>query len=192
MSLRPRIVAIAVLAVFVLAALALAIKSAQPPGIGVVRTHPIAFTLHYPASMHELPPARGELLHLQRKGRDDFIVEQLKLPPYQGDVGGALPVIAARELNALRKRYPELQPVEETKTRVNRVVGYTLSFQASQRPRLYGRLVLLPEPVPGTRDGVKMLLLATPSGGAAKAEDVGAAGRLKTPYRSFRFGIDGA
>jgi hypothetical protein len=188
MSARPRIVTIAVIVVFVLAALALAIKAAQPPGIGVAQSEPIAFTLHYPRSMHAVKPADGQLLHVQRKGKDEFILERLQLPPYRGDVGGALPVIAARELNALRKRYPELEPVEETKTRVNRVVGYTLAFRVSRKPRRYGRLVLLPEPVPGTREGVKMLLLATPSGGASSAADVGASGRLKTPYRSFRFG----
>jgi hypothetical protein len=187
MSARARIVTLAVIALFVLAALYLAIKAVQPPGIGIKRTKPIAYTLHYPSSMHEVKPAEGELLHLRRKGKDDFILERLQLPPYEGDVGGALPVIAARELTTLRERFPDLEPVEETKTRVNRVVGYTLSFRASRKPRLYGRLVLLPEPVPGTRDGVKMLLLATPSGGAAKAEDVGSSGRLKTPYRSFRF-----
>jgi len=187
MSTRPRIVALAGIVVFLLAALVIAIKSATPPGVGVAQSNPIAFNLHYPSNMHALKRGKGELLHLQRKGKDDFILERLQLPPYEGDVGGALPVIAARELQALKKRYPDLKPVEETKTRVNRVVGYTLAFRASSHPRLYGRLVLLPEPVPGTRDGVKMLLLATPPGGAAKAEDVGASGRLKTPYRSFRF-----
>jgi hypothetical protein len=183
MSARPRIFAIAVLVLFVLAALALAIKSAQPPGTGVVRRHPIAFTLHYSSSLHEAEPTGDELLRLQHKGKDEFIVERLQLPPYAGDVGGALPVIGERELEALKKRYPDLEPVEETKTRVNRVVGYTLAFRVS--PKVYGRLVLLPEPVPGTREGVKMLLI---SGGAESAQDVGASGRLKAPYRSFRFG----
>jgi hypothetical protein len=100
-------------------------------------------------------------------------------------------VIAARELDALRKRFPDLEPVEEGKTRINRVAGYALVFRASRKPRLYGRLVLLPEPLPGARDGVKLLLLATPDGGADKAQDVGAVGQLKTPYRSFRFGTEG-
>ena len=48
-----------------------------------------------------------------------------------------------------------------------------------------------PQPVPGARDGVKLLMLATPKGGAGKARDVGTRGQLKTPYRSFRFGTEG-
>ena len=172
-------------------ALFLLAKGATPDGTHVVRTKPIAFNLRYPGGMRQLEPADGELLHLQRKGMDDFIVERLQLPRYAGDVGGALPVIAARELDALRKRFPDLEPVEEGKTRINRVAGYALVFRASRKPRLYGRLVLLPEPLPGARDGVKLLLLATPDGGADKAQDVGAVGQLKTPYRSFRFGTEG-
>ena len=50
--------------------------------------------------------------------------------------------------------------------------------------------MLLPQPVPGARDGVKLLLLANPDAGADKAGDVGTRGLLKTPYRSFRFGTE--
>ena len=46
--------------------------------------------------------------------------------------------------------------------------------------------------MPGARDGVKLLMLATPKAGAGKARDVGTSGRLKTPYRSFRFGTERA
>ena len=75
--------------------------------------------------------------------------------------------------------------------RINRAAGYSLVFRASRSPRMYGRLVLLPEPVPGARTGVKLLMLATPAGGAGKARDVGTSGAVKTPYRSFRFGTEG-
>ena len=50
---------------------------------------------------------------------------------------------------------------------------------------MYGRLVLLPEPVPGARTGVKLLMLATPAGGADKARDVGTpAGQDPVPLAS--------
>ena len=98
---------------------------------------------------------------------------------------------ASRELTELRKRFPDLEPVEEGKTRINRVAGYSIVFRASRSPRLYGRVVLLPQPVPGALDGVKLVMLATPDGGADKARDVGTRGELKTPYRSFRFGTEG-
>ena len=42
--------------------------------------------------------------------------------------------------------------------------------------------------MPGARDGVKLLLLATPRAARARRRDVGTRGQLKTPYRSFRFG----
>ena len=38
---------------------------------------------------------------------------------------------------------------------------------------------------------MKLLMLATPAGGADKARDVGTSGAVKTPYRSFRFGTEG-
>jgi hypothetical protein len=191
MSAKPRIAAIALLAALALAAIVLLVRGATEDGVRIVVEKPLAFNLRYPTSMHKLAPKTGEYLHLQRKGLDEFIVEPLRLPPYKGDVGGALPIQASREIAALKQRFPDLDPVEEGKTRINRVAGYSLVFRASRTPRLYGRLVLLPQAAPGALDGVKLLLLATPDGGADKARDVGTRGELKTPYRSFRFGTEG-
>ena len=68
------------------------------------------------------------------------------------------------------ERFPDLEPVEEGKARINKAAGYSLVVPRQPQARaLYGRLVLLPQPVPGARDGVKLLLLATPAGGAGKA-----------------------
>ena len=161
-----------------------------PDGKVIVREQPIAFNLRVPPGMQEIQPAAGELVHLERPGKDSFVVEPLELPAYRGDVGGILPVAAARELDALRERFPDLEVVEEGKGRINQAAAYSIVFRASRNPRLYGRLVLLPEPLPGARDGVKLLLLANPAGGAGKASDVGTRGQLKTPYRSFRFGTE--
>jgi hypothetical protein len=195
----------AVLGVLVLliagVAIALLGGGTSADGRVIVRERPIAFNLRVPPGMNELPPAAGEWVHLERKGQDSIVVQPLDLPAYKGDVGGILPVVAARELDALEKRFPDLEPVEEGKARINKAAGYSLSFRVSRSPRQYGRLVLLPQPASeavasppgetvGARDGVKLLLLATPQGGAAKATDVGTRGQLKTPYRSFRFGTE--
>jgi hypothetical protein len=164
--------------------------NATADGERLVRGKPLAFNLRVPPGMQEIEPPAGEWAHLERKGKDSFVVQPLRLPAYKGDVGGVLPVAATRELDALRKRFPALEPVEEGKGRINQAAAYSVVFRASRKPRLYGRLVLLPQPVPGARDGVKLLLLANPQAGAGKASDVGTRGQLKTPYRSFRFGTE--
>jgi hypothetical protein len=164
---------------------------ATADGKRLVRETPLAFNLRVPPGMQEIKPAAGEWAHLERKGKDSFVVAPLRLPAYKGDVGGVLPVVATRELDALRKRFPGLEPVEEGKGRINQAAAYSVVFRASRKPRVYGRLVLLPQPLPGARDGVKLLLLANPEAGAGKASDVGTRGQLKTPYRSFRFGTEG-
>jgi hypothetical protein len=180
-----------VLVVILLGAVWLLVKGATPGGTHVVREGPIAFNLRYDDPTREITPAPGEWLHLERKGLDSFVVTPLELPAYEGDVGGVLPIVAAQELEALKERFPNLEPVEEGKARINKIAAYSLVFRANRRERLYGRLVLLPRPARGTRDGVKLLLLANPDAGVGKARDVGAHGLLKTPYRSFRFGTEG-
>jgi hypothetical protein len=181
-----------VLALLVVGALVAALGgSSAADGARIVRERPVAFNLRVAPGMKQLKPGAGEWVHLERKGQDSMVVGPLRLPAYQGDVGGILPIVASHELDALKKRFPGLELVEEGKARINTVAGYTLAFRVSRKPRMYGRLTLLPEPVPGARDGVRLLLLATPKGGAGKASDVGTSGLLKTPYRSFRFGTEG-
>jgi hypothetical protein len=180
--------------VVLLAALALARGSAQP-GTHVVRRGKVPFNLRYTGPLRAIAPGPGELLHLEwRSGgvvQASFVVEPLRLPAYQGDVGGVLPVVASRDQDALRARFPALEPVEEGKARVNKVPAYSATFRASRKPRLYGRVVLLAQPLPGARDGYRIVMIATPKGGADKAADVAARGVLKTPYRTFRFGTEG-
>ena len=189
---RARWAVLAVLGLLALALLVALTRGASEDGTRiVVNADGFDFNLRYPDQFERLEPAAGELLHVERPDLDSFVVEPLELPAYKGDVGGILPIVAARELDALKQRFPELEPVEEGKTRINQAAGYTLAFRVSRSPRQYGRLTLLPQPVPGARTGVKLLMLATPKAGAGKARDVGTSGRLKTPYRSFRFGSEG-
>ena len=90
-------------------------------------------------------------------------VAPLELPAYEGDVGGVLPIVAARELEALKQRFPDLEPVEEGKARINKVAGYSLVVprRAASRASTAGSCCSR-SPAPGARDGVKLLLLATP------------------------------
>ena len=188
-------------AVFVLLALgilAVAVWLVVPRHNGVHYVHrsdPV-FNLRYAAAFKKLEPRRGELLQIRRKGPrgrvlDTFSVRRLRLPPYRGDVNGLLPVYAESVLAQLRNAYPGLKLLEEGKARVNLVAGYYLLFRVGKgRKRMFGREVLLPQPKPGARDGVRMALRTFKGSGVATARDLGAHGALKTPYRSFRYGTE--
>jgi hypothetical protein len=170
----------------------------RPADKGVHFVHESApvFNLRYAHAFERLAPQRGELLHIRRRnarGRevDAFSVRPLALPPYRGDVGGLLPVYAERVLGELRAAYPGLKLIEEGKARVNLVAGYSLLFRVGRgRDRMFGREVLLPEPGPGARAGVRMALRTWKGSGIALPRDLGARGALKTPYRSFRYGTE--
>ena len=160
--------------------------------------------------MHGVAPRAPELVRLERRRGglylESFAVEPLALPPFRGDASGLLPVYAEREIAVLRRRFAPFELMREGKARVNQVPGYEVQFQARLgRRRLFGRVVLLPEPAPGedlanpsgvlenarARRGVRLVLLSTPAGGSVHAFDVGAHGDLKTTFRSFRFGTEG-
>jgi hypothetical protein len=187
-------------AVFVLLGLivlALGVWLVVPRHNGVHFVHRSApvFNLRYAEAFNKLKPQRDEFLHIRRKahGRvvDSFSVRRLRLPPYRGDVNGLLPVYAERVLSELRAAYPGLRLVEEGKARVNLVAGYSILFRVGKgRNRMFGREVLLPEPKPGARDGVRMALRTFKGSGVGMARDLGAHGALKTPYRSFRYGTE--
>jgi hypothetical protein len=195
MRRRARWPVIALLALIVLVALALLLRSSGQPGTQVVHRGNVAFNLRYTGPLKQVDPGPGELLHLEWRQRGrllaSFVVEPLRLPAFEGDVGGVFPLVASRDQDALRGRFPALEPVEEGKARVNKVPAYSATFRASRKPRLYGRVVLLAAPEPGARGGFRIVMLATPEGGADKAGDVAARGILKTPYRTFRFGTEG-
>jgi hypothetical protein len=164
-------------------------------GVHYVHESSPVFNLRYADAFNRLEPQRGEFLHIRRKagGRvvDSFSVSRLTLPPYRGDVGGLLPVYAEGVLAELRTAYPGLQLVEEGKARVNLVAGYSILFSVGRgRDRMFGREVLLPEPKPGTRGGVRMALRTWKGSGVGKARDLGAGGALRAPYRSFRYGTE--
>jgi hypothetical protein len=189
---RGRAVAIAALALFVVAAAAIAVLAVTPSGTHVVRERPVPFNLRYDAPMREVAPQPGELLRLAHGRLETFTVSPLRLPPYRGKVDGVLPVVADREWADLRRRFPGLKPAEDGKARLNLVAGYGLLFRLPGKPKRFGRLVLLPRPVAGARDGVKLLLLGGPATGNRGPRSVGNEGTLDRAYHSFTFGTEGA
>jgi hypothetical protein len=192
----------------VVVALAALVLRSSDDGVDHVQRSPLEFNFRYPTTMRPVARGAGELVHLERRRGglflDAYAVSLLRLPPYEGDASGVLPVHADREIAALRRRHAGFELAQEGKARINQVPGYEVVFRArlGQR-RLYGRLVLLPEPTEevdpdaeetlataGSRRGVRLLLLSTPAAGAFRPTDVGARGQLKTPYRTFRFGTE--
>ena len=165
-------------------------------GTDVVRREgPVQFNLRYTPPLARVEPQGEELLRLEGRRGDLFIqsfsVEPLMLEPYRGALGGVLAVRSAREIDALRARFAEFELVQDGKTRVNEVSGSTILFRARLgKRRLYGRVILLPEPAPGARKGVRILMLSTPAGGVSRAAEVGIRGAVKRPYRTFRFGTE--
>ena len=188
--------ALAAVAALLAAALAYEVLRPVDDGIDVVRrAGPVTFNLRYTEPLRPVAPQGDEVLRLEVRRGDLFVqsfaVEPLRLAPYRGDVGGVLPVVAAREIEALRARYDEFELVSDGKTRVNEVPGYNVLFRARLgERRLWGRQVLLPGREPGSTDGVRLLLLATPAAGVSNANEVGVRGVIKRPYRTFRFGTE--
>jgi hypothetical protein len=193
--LRPwlrRAVAGGLIALVAVLALAAFIAS-RPNGVHVVAHRPVTWNLYHPRVLRETPTPADELLHLEHRGGRGrlislFVVEPLHLPPYKGNVGGNLPVVADSELTALRARIPGMVPLEEGKARDNTAAGYQILFRVSQEPKVWGRLVMLVKPGKRSRVGVRLLMLGTPRGGNTKYTDVGNAGELRDPYRTFMFG----
>jgi hypothetical protein len=193
---RRRVAVVAVVVAAALAAVAAWLLVRGDDAVRVVVDGPLAFNLRHPPEMTRRAPRGDEVLRLERRRPDGlfvdaFVVEPLVLPPYRGEPSGALPVFAVAEIAALERRYGAFEWAREGKTRVNEVPGYAVQFRARLgERRLYGRVVLLPEPRPAARRGARLVLLATPAAGVANAGDVGSTGAHALPYRSFRFGTE--
>jgi len=188
---------LAVAAVLLLAALAYMALARRAEAVNeYVQRDGLTFNFRYPDALALLQPRGAEIVHLERKRADglfvqSFAVEPLELPAYRGEASGLLPVTADAEKAALARRFRDFELVQEGKARLNEVSGYGIVFRARLgERRLFGREVLLPEPKPGARRGVRLLLLATPAAGVSRPEDTGVRGVIKRPFRTFRFGTE--
>jgi hypothetical protein len=191
-----RILAAVLAAAMVVSVLAWRLWPGAEPAVHVHRGTP-AFNFTYGDRLQLRDPetAAGEVVALEeRRGElfvQSFAVRVLRLPPYEADPAAILPIVADNEIARLRRRHSEFDLIAEGKARVNEVPGYELIFQARLgERRLLGRVVLLAEPVAGTREAVAIELLGTPVSGVTNARDMGSNAVLKQPFRSFRFGTE--
>ncbi len=194
---RRLVIGLAVLAVLILVALVAArLAPGDPSRVFVHRGDPqVNFvygerlkptTSARTAALVALEERRGELFI------QSFAVRSVDLPAHRpGTVGGILPIVGDGEIDALARRFEEFELIAEGKARINDVPGYQVVFRARLgERRLYGRVIVLAKPVPGSREAVALELIGTPVSGAANARDVGNNRVLKLPLRSFRFGVE--
>lgn len=154
-----------------------------------------AFNFTYPAPLHAVVPPAGADTRIEARsstGRllEWFEVDPLKLGPYSGEISGQLPVFATSYIAGLARRVPGFALQSETKTRINLVAGYSVTYSGRFDGQLmYGRLVMLVPALTGQRDGVILSMGIQPSASVDYSPDaVGSADILEKPFRSFRFG----
>ena len=161
-------------------------------GTHVVREEPLAFNLRYPDPMREIAPAAGEWLHLEREGlrhvRRRAAAAARRTRATSAACCPCRPRASWRRSASASRTSSRSRRARRASTR-SRATRWS-SAPAASRGSTAGSCCC-PQPGQGTRDGVKLLLLANPDAGADKARDVGTRGPLKTPYRSFRFGTEG-
>jgi hypothetical protein len=155
----------------------------------------VPFSFEYRGLYKTAPEAGGYVRVTQRDAhggpRYSYEVDPLALPPYEGNISGALPVFASHYVTRLAARFAGYAPRGEGRTRVNGVPGYQLLFSASVDGReVYGRDVLLLPPKEGATRGVSIVML-TVAGATAQVEapiEVGTVGVLLRPLKTFSFG----
>ncbi len=197
---RTRIVILGLFAALVLLQGARSLASNRSGLTDVLVTEPFAFTLGYRDGMERVTPEPGEALRLvTRPGSstdETFTVSELKLPPYPGDPAGALPVLAAQEVQALEKEFPDgFRFRGDSRARINEFPGHQILFQTRLKGRLYygRRYLLLPEyeaPDPAPREGAQLTLLSRYSKATPSVSAVGSFGLMKSALRSFRLGTE--
>jgi hypothetical protein len=137
----------------------------------------------------------GELLRLEsdasRPDRQSYVVRELHMPPYQGDVSSGFLIASARMAEQMAAADPNFVYRGEGRARINDLPGYQLLFNTKRGGKtVFGRRVLLVPDEPGARDGADLLLMAGYSKAIPNVDAVGNNGLLKTPLRSFRFGTE--
>jgi hypothetical protein len=155
----------------------------------------LPFSFSY-RGLYRVAPDPGAYVKLERHssgGRleDSFAVQPLLLPPYAGALTGELPLYAAGYIGSLRRRYEGFVLRGEGKTRVNAVPAYNVLYTAVVRGRqMYGRDVLLLPQRPAAREGVKIVMLTSPTANSQVTSplDVASEGVLLKPLKTFTLG----
>jgi hypothetical protein len=155
----------------------------------------VPFSFSY-RNLYRVKPDPGEFVKMQRHRsggelEDSLAVGPLRLPPYSGSLTGELPVYAAGYINGLRTRHPQFELAGDGKTKVDTMFAYAVSYTTVLDGRtMWGRdILLLPERA-GAREGVDIMMLSSPTADSQVdgPTEVGSAGVLSRPLRTFSFG----
>jgi len=187
---RLAVVCLGVAAVALLAAAVLTLENATFSHRGSV---PFSFSYR---GLYRVAADPGGYVKVQRHRangvlEDSYAVGPLRLPPYRGDASGELPLYATGYIRALSRRYRRFVLQGEGKARVNGVFGYAVFYAATVSGReMWGRDVLLLPERAGAREGVVIAMLSLPdaSSEVTSPMEVGSAGILERPLKSFTFG----
>jgi hypothetical protein len=187
-----RRVLVALVVLIAVAVVVLVARSGTPEKTVVIRK-PIALNFAYGPGLRRVQRP-GALISLQRtRGslfEDSYTIRTLTLPPYRGQAGGTLPLLAFGYIKRQERRFSHFSLVDEGRTRVNNWIGYQIVFLARLGTRtLYVRhLMLVPQSPDGLRHGILVEIESTPAAGTPNADSAGLVGALKLPVRSLRFG----
>jgi hypothetical protein len=157
------VVAAIVIAVIVILALRL-----RDPTFSSSAPRPLGFSTIYSRSLKLQPQHPGVPLTLVQNssvGLENFFqVKIVKLPAYQGEVSGLLPVVASNLITRMAASDPTFVVYSRGRTRINKIPGYAFSFQKIvDGRRFWGRIVLITRDIKGDRRGLLITLLADPT-----------------------------
>jgi hypothetical protein len=154
----------------------------------------VPFSFSY-RGLYRVAPDRGGYVKVQKRAADgaveySFAVDPLTLGAYAGELTGALPLYANGYIARLRERFAGFALEGEGMTKVNGTYGYAVVYTARLGGReVWGRDVLLVPERAGAREGVaiEMLTPAVPTSTVPAPMEIGAAGTLAGPLKSFAF-----
>ena len=199
MANLPRIVkrVVAVLVAIVVAIVIVVVLRSQDP----VFTHngpPASFTTSYSRAFTREPVSGNVLLKLIQNSsvglEASFEIQTLRLPRYGGEISGLLPVVASVMIARMQASDPSFIPWSRGRTRINKIPGYTFTFQRTiDGRRFWGRDVLITPHLQGDRSGLLMTMLTDPqpllpiATKPVTPDSVGSVGILFEPYERLRF-----
>ncbi|MEA2124994.1 MAG: hypothetical protein QOI80_1776 [Solirubrobacteraceae bacterium] len=159
----------------------------------VHRGRPVFNVLLTPGVVRRVRPRDGELLRLvahRGRVRATETVRPLRLPAYEGDVAGVLPVFADGHARRLGARLPGFRQTFDGKTPIHTAPGYRIGFTygTPADPGTGADILLVPPESPGVRDGVILSLRIARPSGRLPPRQRRALTAIRVAFRSFEFG----